>query len=133
MLTVNSVMLRRGDGETQRQTRFADTKWPERLRQPFLVRVFSRTAASMGDALPRDASSDYSSTENGGKYAETCHSITPLGSRCSAAQRRARASVALASAHQFTTTFMLARGGGLTNRNAPPDGVMSNERPLASK
>jgi hypothetical protein len=25
------MMLRRGDGETQRQMRFADTNWPEQL------------------------------------------------------------------------------------------------------
>ena len=28
---VDSVMLRRGGGETQRQVRFGDTKWPEQL------------------------------------------------------------------------------------------------------
>jgi hypothetical protein len=38
-----------------------------------------------GDALPRDASSDYSSKENGGKYAETSPQHHALGSRCSAA------------------------------------------------
>jgi hypothetical protein len=37
-------MLRRGDGETQRQMRFSDTKLPERLSASF----FGRTAAPSG-------------------------------------------------------------------------------------
>jgi len=53
--------------------------------------------------------------------------------RDGAAHRRAFASVTLASAHQSTTTFMLARDGGLTKRNASPEAARSNERPLASK
>jgi hypothetical protein len=44
-LNVDSVMLRCGDGETQRQVRFADTKWPERLSATVF---WGRTAASMG-------------------------------------------------------------------------------------
>ena len=40
------MMLRRGDGETQRQMRFADTKWPEQLSATWVFGRFSRTAAS---------------------------------------------------------------------------------------
>jgi hypothetical protein len=47
--------------------------------------------------------------------------------------RRVLPSVALASAHQSTTTLMLARGGGLTNTNASPEDEMANDLPTASK